>query len=255
MEKITPARIDTVMSEMIRDCGLARVSIRTYAAYMRAFFKFAETRGWCRAGLATGIMAPCIYAQEAIPSGPSWDDVQRLLATTERDRPSDIRDRAILLLLIVYGFRSGEVRQLRLDDLDWEGELIRLRRPKQRRTQVFPLSRTVGDAILRYLKEVRPRTSHREIFLALNAPLRPLQGGTLRQVVASRLCPLGVSLPHYGPHTLRHACATRLLDKGHSMKEIGDYLGHSNPESTYVYAKVNLAGLRTVADFNLEGLL
>jgi integrase len=144
---------------------------------------------------------------------------------------------------MVFVFRSGEVRQLRLDDLDWEGELIRLRRPKQRRTQVFPLSRAVGDAILRYLKEVRPRTSYREVFLACNAPLRPLRDAALREAVALRLRSLGVSLRHYGPHALRHACATHLLEQGHSMKEIGDYLGHSCPELTYVYAKVNLAGL------------
>jgi hypothetical protein len=75
MEKITPARIDTAMSEITLAGGLTRVSIRTYAAYLRAFFQYAETRGWCRTGLAAAIMAPCIYAQEAIPSGPSWDDV------------------------------------------------------------------------------------------------------------------------------------------------------------------------------------
>lgn len=254
MEKITPAHIDAALSEATLESNLTRSSIRTYAAYLRAFFQYAETRGWCRTGLAAAIMSPCIYAQESIPSGPSRDDVQRLLAMTEGDRPTDIRDRALLLLLIVYGFRSGEVRQLRLDDLDWERELICLRRPKQRRTQVFPLSRAVGDAILRYLKEVRPRTSCREVFLALNAPLRPLRDCALRQLVALRFRSLGVSLRHYGPHALRHACATHLLEQGHSMKEIGDYLGHSHPESTYIYAKVNLVGLRAVADFSLEGL-
>jgi integrase len=160
------------------------------------------------------------------------------------------------MLLIVYGFRSGEVRNLQLGDLDWTGELIRLRRSKQRpRIQFFPLSRTVGDAILRYIKEVRPRTARREVFLALNAPVRPLGGGALAQAVASRLRSLVVSLRHYGPHSLRHACATHLLDQGHCMKEIGDYLGHSRPESTFVYAKVNLTALRAVADFNLEELL
>lgn len=254
MEKMTPVQVDAAMSRMILDGNLARISIRTYAAYLRAFLRYAETRGWCRAGLAAGIMAPCIYAQEGIPSGPSWDEVHRLLVTTEGDRPVEIRDRAILLLLIVYGFRGGEVRQLRLDDLDWEGELITLRRPKQLRTQVFPLSRTVGDAILRYIKEVRPRTSHREVFLALNGPYRPLGAPALRALVAWRLRALGVSVRHYGPHALRHAFATHLLEKGHSMKEIGDCLGHSDPTSTYVYAKVNLACLRAVADFKLEGL-
>lgn len=256
MKNVTPTQIDNVLQERAIAGKLKRVSIRDYAHCLRTFFQYAETCGWCRKGLAAAIMAPVVYAQEDIPAGPSREDVQRLLATTEGNRPADIRDRALLLLLVVYGFRSGEVRHLQLDDLDWTGELIRLRRSKQRgRIQFFPLSHTVGDAILRYIKEVRPRTTRREVFLALNAPIRPLGTGALTQAVASRLRPLGVSLRHYGPHSLRHACATHLLNQGHSMKEIGDYLGHSRPESTFVYAKVNLAGLRAVADFNLEGLL
>ncbi len=113
------------MSKLIVEGNLARRSIHTYAAHLRAFFRYAETRGWCRTGLAVGIMSPRIYAQEGIPSGPSWEDVQSLLATTDGGRPCDIRDRALLLRLIVYGFRSGEVLQLRLDDLDWEQERYR----------------------------------------------------------------------------------------------------------------------------------
>lgn len=255
MKNVTPTQIDNVLQQRALAGNLKRVSIRRYAHCLRTFFQYAETRGWCRKGLAAAIMAPVVYSQENIPAGPSREDVQRLLATTEGDRPADIRDRALLLLLIIYGFRSGEVRRLQLEDLDWTGELIRVTRSKQRgRIQFFPLSRTVGDAILRYIKEVRPRTAHREVFLALNAPLRPLGCAAFTQAVASLLRPLGVSLRHYGPHSLRHACATHLLNQGHSMKEIGDYLGHSRPESTFVYAKVNLAGLRAVADFNLEGL-
>lgn len=255
LKEVTPGQLDNAMSEKARDGGLKRVSIRTYAAYLRAFFKYAETRDWCRTGMASAIMAPRVYAQEAIPAGPTRDDVQRLLDTTESDRPADIRDRAILMLLIVYGFRSGEVRHLQLDDLDWERELIRVKRSKQGRTQFFPLSRTVGDAVLRYIKEVRPRTVRREVFLALNAPIRSLRGGTLGQMVALRLRTLGISLAHYGPHALRHACATHLLAQGHNLNEIGNYLGHVRQESTRVYAKVDLIGLRIVADFDLEGLL
>ena len=82
-----------------------------------------------------------------------------------------------------------------------------------------------------------------------------MRRSTLWRIVASRLRPLGVSLLHYGPHALRHACATHLLDRGHSLKEIGDYLGHVRPDSTRVYAKVNVAALRNVAEFSLEGLL
>jgi site-specific recombinase XerD len=74
-------------------------------------------------------------------------------------------------------------------------------------------------------------------------------------VVAKRLRSLNVSLPHYGPHALRHACATRLLAAGLSLKEIGDQLGHMDPDSTRIYAKVDLVGLRQVADFDMGGVL
>lgn len=255
LKDVTPDQVDNAMSENACDGRLKRVSVRAYAACLVAFFKYAESRDWCRIGMASAIMAPRVYAQEAIPAGPSWRDVQRLLDTTKGDRPADIRDRALLMLLIVYGFRSGEVRHLQLDDLDWEREVIRLRRPKQGRTQFFPFSRAVGDAILRYIKEVRPRTLRREVFLALNAPIRPLRGCTLGQMVALRLRTLGLSLAHYGPHVLRHACATHLLAQGHDLNEIGNYLGHVRSESTRIYAKVDLTGLRIVADFDLEGLL
>jgi len=139
--------------------------------------------------------------------------------------------------------------------LDWEKEVIHLTRPKPRRRQSYPFPYTVGEAILRYLKQVRPRTSRREVFLTVKAPFRALSSGSLYDIVSDRLRVLSVSLPHYGPHSLRHACATRLLAEGLSMKEIGDHLGHRKADTTRVYAKVDIAGLRQVADFDLGGLL
>jgi integrase/recombinase XerD len=200
-------------------------------------------------------MCPRVFADEGLPRGPSWEDVQRLLAGTEGDHPKSIRDRAIILLFAVYGLRAGEVRALRLEDFHWEKELIYVRRPKSRRGQVYPLSYTVGEAILRYLKEARPRTAHREIFLTLKAPIRPIGSGALYDLVSDRLVGLDVSLKHHGPHALRHACASRLLAKGLSIKEIGDHLGHRKLDTTRVYAKVDLAGLRLVANFDLGDVL
>jgi integrase len=159
------------------------------------------------------------------------------------------------MLFAVYGLRVGEVRALRLEDIDWEHELIHIRRPKSRRRQPYPLSFVVGEAILRYLKEVRPHTPHREIFLTLRAPLRPVGSGALYDLVSDRLLAMGVSLKPHGPHSLRHACASRLLAEGLSMKEIGDHLGHRKLDTTRVYAKVDLAGLRLVANLDLGGVL
>lgn len=255
LSEITITAIDAMLMEKIIEGGYARVSIRTYATSLRSFFRYAEMRGWCRNGLAEAIKAARVFPQERLPAGPAWDDVQRLLATTEEEHPTNIRDRAILLLLAIYGLRSGEVVSLRLDDFNWEQELLFVRRSKSQDAQVYPLSRTVGDAVLRYVKEIRPRsTTHREVFLTRIAPYRPMRGGLWR-VVASRLRPLGISIPHHGPHALRHACATYLLAKGFSMKEIGDHLGHHDPEATHIYAKVDLAGLRKVAEFDLGDLL
>jgi len=238
--------------------GQQRWSRRTVAAsamVLRAFFMHAERRQWCKKGIAAAIQGPSVYTGELLPVGPGWEDVQRLISSADGNRPWDIRARAILLLFSIYGFRSGEVAKLRLEDLDWEKELISLRRPKQRRAQQYPLVREVGEAILRYLKEARPRSSHRELFLTIKAPSRPLSPAVLFDIVKKRFRKLSIRTPHCGPHALRHACATHLLAGGLSFKEIGDHLGHRSAHATRIYAKVDLVGLRQVADFHLGGLL
>lgn len=252
---ISIRQIDEAIAQKgIRD-HCKRASIKFYADSLRAFFRYAEGKGWCRPGLATAIMAPTIFQHELLPPGPSWEVVQQMLASTTGDRPVDIRDRAILLLFVVYGLRSEEVQGLQLADLDWNREVIRVFRPKSRRTQEYPLTSTVGAAILRYLKEVRLHRPSRHVFLTLHAPHSPLSRSSLWKAVSERLHPLKPSLRHHGPHSLRHACATHLLSQGLSMKEIGDHLGHRKPDTTYAYAKVDLAGLREVAEFDLGGLL
>lgn len=179
-----------------------------------------------------------------------------MLAITGGDKPVDIRDHALLLLLAVYGLRASEVVRLRLDDLDWERELFTVRVSKSGRPRIYPLARSVAAAILRYLKEVRQRTALREVFLArCHAPFRPLHRSTLYLIVSLRLRVVSPSLPRFGPHALRHACATHLLQEGLSLKEIGDHLGHRHPDTTRAYAKVDLAGLRQVGDFDIGGLL
>lgn len=247
--------IDAAIARKGEQDHYTRASIAHYVGTLRVFFRYAEQRRWCSRGLAAAVMCPRIFADEGLPKGPSWEDVQRLLAGTEGDHPKDIRDRAIIMLFAVYGLRVGDVRALRLEDLNWDKELLSIRRPKSRRQQTYPFAYTVGQAILRYLKEVRPRTPHREVFLTLRAPIRPIGSGALYDVVGDRLATMSLPLKHHGPHALRHACASRLLAEGLSMKEISDHLGHRKLDTTRVYAKVNLTGLRLVADFDIGGVL
>ena len=255
LRQLTIADLDEAIARKGRDDGYARQTIQRYASDVRAFVRYAEARAWCCQGLAAGIVSPRVYRGESLPRGPFWNDVQRLIATTEGDRPLDVRDRAVLLLLAVYALRSGEVRSLKLDDVDWDRNLLLIPRSKGRRIESYPLSPTVGEAIVRYLERVRPRSSYREIFLRVEAPIRPLTSAAVSRVVSSRALSLVPPVMPHGAHALRHACATRLLEQGLSLKEIGDHLGHRDLNSTSRYASVNLAGLREVANLSLGGLL
>jgi integrase/recombinase XerD len=253
LRELTADQIDEALKKLLNGKNYSRVTVQGYVGGVRCFFRFAEVRGWCRKGLTTSIRSPRVFSHSSLPIGPSWDDVRQLLKMTEGNRSADIRARAILMLLAIYGLRDGEVRRLRLHDFDWDRELLTVEGSKTRRVRTWPLNRSVGDAVLRYLREVRPTSAHREVFLTLRSPFRPLT--CTWPVVVPRLRSLNVSLPHHGPHALRHACATRLLERGLTLKEIGDHLGHRDPDTTRIYAKVDLNGLREVADFDLGGLL
>ncbi len=235
--------------------GWCRVSINHMAEALRAFFRYAATQRWCDPRLADAIQGPRIFAEETLPSGPSWSEVGALLVSLDTDKPKDIRDRAILMLFAIYGLRAGEVAVLRLDAIDWEHNLLNVARPKQRQTQPYPLIPSVGNAIVRYLRNVRPPADRREVFLTFRPPYRPLSVSRLSNLTRERLLALGVQTAHRGPHALRHACAARLVAEGLSLKEIGDHLGHHSTSATRIYAKVDLPHLREVAAFDLGELL
>ena len=254
LDAIQMADVDDLIEAEHRLGAWSRRTIHDYAQRLRRFFAFAEGRGWCRPGLAAAIMAPRFMMDESVPKGIKREDVERLLASVHGERPVDIRDHAILMLFIAYGLRAGEVVGLRLDDLDWESEIVRVRCPKPGRTHVWPLSPAVGHAILRYIAEARPAGHGRSLFFTSRAPIKPVTRKTLSKIVRDRLAGIGIVSGRRGTHALRHAAAQHLLDQGMSMKVIGDFLGHRDPSSTAIYAKVNLAALREVAALDLEGL-
>ncbi|MDE0262334.1 MAG: tyrosine-type recombinase/integrase [Bryobacterales bacterium] len=208
---LTIADVDRAVAAKSEQGRCGRIALHGYLKRLRAFFRFAGAQGWCPAGLAEAVVPPRLYAGETIPAGLAWDDVQQLLASTEGARPVDRRDRAAFLLLAVYGLRAGEVCSLRLDDVDWEAETLRVRRPKPGRTHLYPLSRPVGEALLDYLRESRPRRAERTLFLTLCAPIRPLSPAGLSCRVHRRLRLLGIDAPKRGAHALRHNPESRII--------------------------------------------
>ncbi len=252
---VTIGHIDTYLEREARR-GWSRGSLHALGSSIRSFFRYAAQQGWCSSSVALGIDLPRLYALADVPRAPTIDEVNKLLEVSSAGNDLvTIRDHAILSLLIHYGLRRGEVERLTLDDIDWIAETLHVMRPKLRRPQSYPLWAPVGEAILRYLREARPRCAQRAVFLTIKAPYRPLSGASISAIVAMRLTQQGVKLSRVGAHCLRHACAGQLMDAGFTLKQIADHLGHRSMNSTRIYTKIDVQGLRQVAELDLGALL
>jgi len=233
----------------------SRVTVSICVQSLRSFFRYALKTTLCSKNIAEGIGSPRVYRHAGLPKGPSWPQVRCLISSIGNAKPLDIRDRAIIILLANYGFRCGELVSMRLKDINWEREQIVISRRKQHGEQLYPLGREAGDAIVLYLTKARPQNNHHELFLSQRPPHAPLTRNGIGTAVQRRMRSLGEKLPRYGPHSLRHACATRLVSEEFTLKEISDQLGHRDSRSTQVYAKVDLKGLKEVGRLDLGGLV
>lgn len=241
----------------IRDLGQrwSRVSLKTVVSTLRVFFRYGESRQWVRRGLADALIGPRVYRQEGLPLGPTWQEVARVAGDLEQQTRKFLRDRAAILLLAVYALRSQEVRRLRIEDIDWEGNRLRVVRYKTRREEVRPLEPGVAKAVKAYIDHGRPECSRPEVFVTCRAPYRPLSDTGLTNFVRRHFDRVVHPARRVGSHALRHACARHLQSEGFSLKEIGDHLSHRLPQTTHVYAKVDVASLREVAMEDLGGLV
>jgi integrase/recombinase XerD len=227
------------------------VTIAHDARALRDFFRHAEARQWCRPGIAVAIKTPLLRYDPHEVRSPEWDEVVRLLRGTRSSSRSDIRAHALLHLFAIYGLRASEAIRVRLEDIDWSNKTIVVRRGKRGGLQQFPLHAVVGRAIRRYIEEARPQCSCPNLFVTLNGPYRPLIQPTVSAVVHSRMLQLGIRCMYKGPQSLRHACATRMLNLGVSYTEIADFLGHRNNKTVHHYAKLNPASLTEISKLDL----
>lgn len=193
------------------------------------------------------IIAPLLYAYEGVPSILERGQIAAVLESARADTtPAGLRDHAILQLLATYGLRSGEIRNLRIEDIDWRSETIRVRHSKTGACSFLPLMAPAGGAVLAYLRSGRPATGAREIFIRTRAPYRKLE--KLYSLVRRRLCDAGIKPPgKCGPHIFRHARAVEMLRTSVPQKVIGDLLGHRSTASTVPYLKLATEDLRAIA--------
>ena len=234
---------------------LSKAVVTGLCAHLRVFVRYLHREGQLANDLSKGIDCPRVYRLADIPRAISWDDVRRLLDAVDRRSPVGKRDYAILLLLVTYGLRAREVAALTLDAVDWSHERLLVPDRKADHSMVYPLSTVVGEAIVDYLQHGRPPSHERALFLRTSAPHTPLGWQAVSQCVGRRLHRAGITVARPGSHTLRHTCVQRLVEAQFSLKAIGDYVGHALPQSTAIYAKVDLEALRELALSDGEKLL
>jgi len=214
---------------------------------LRSFLRYARYRGEVKLDLAAAVPIVPNWSMSSIPRAIEPDQVRQLLASIDRNTAVGRRDYAILLLLARLGLRSSEVAFLELDEIDWKAGQLSVRGKSGQRSDL-PLSTEVGKAIAAYLRYGRPPSSSRRVFLRAKAPIRGLLGPqAISSLVRHNLVRAGIQAPTHGAHQFRHGLATEMLRQGASLGEIGELLGHRNPQTTKIYTKVDLEALRTLA--------
>ncbi|MPZ24172.1 MAG: tyrosine-type recombinase/integrase [Dehalococcoidia bacterium] len=224
---------------------LKRAKLLTTA--LRSFLLYARYRGAIHVDLAAAV--PCVanWSQPAIPRGIAPEQIRRLLSHIDRGTPMGRRDYAILLLLARLGLRAGEVVRLELEDIDWADGSLRVHGKRGHRRHL-PLPAEVGEALAAYLQDGRPGSASRQVFLRARAPVRGfLSQCAVGSIVRHALRRAGIDAPTSGAHQFRHGLATEMLRHGASLGQIGDLLGHQSPQTTTIYTKVDVDGLRSLA--------
>jgi integrase/recombinase XerD len=215
---------------------------------VRSFLRFVHYRGYVDRSLVRAVPAVAHWSMAPIPRALPIKDVSRVLAESRSRRTvCGIRDRAILLLLARLGLRAREVMLLELDDIDWEAACIHVC-GKGRQERPLPLPHDVGEAIAAYLRNGRPPSACRQVFLRTRAPWRGVaRSSSISAIVGRSLKRARVKSATHGAHQFRHSLATNMLRRGATLTEIGQVMRHRDPNTTRLYAKVDLGALREVA--------
>ena len=222
----------------------SRGRAQSIATATRAFLRFLVATGQCPMGRDYAVPGFANWQLASVPKFLGADDIDRTIAACEGE--GWLRDKAIILLLARLGLRASEVADLRLADVDWRNGCITVA-GKSRREERLPLTQEVGDTMIAYIEQVRPRLSTPRLFITDTAPIRPLTRIAVKCIVRRTLKRAGIKSAHQGAHVLRHSAATAMLRHGVSLTGVGAVLRHRSPAMTMHYAKVDFVLLSEIA--------
>jgi site-specific recombinase XerD len=243
--EITARDVTKFLRDRARQLSPGRAKLLVTA--LRSFLRYLRYQGKISVDLAGCVPSVAGWSFSAVPKFLPPGTVQQVLAHCERGTPEGKRNYAVLLLLARLGLRACEIVALNLDDIDWINSRLTIRCKGGRWAQL-PLPVDVGEAMAIYLRSGRPRCLCRRVFLRHRAPVGGFAGSTTVSTIVRRALILaGIDSLRKGAHLFRHTLASDLLRNGASLDEIGELLRHRSPNTTAVYAKVDLVALRTLA--------
>jgi integrase/recombinase XerD len=228
--------------------GAGWSTVKRCTTATRMFLRFLITQGRCRPGLLGAVPVIAHWRLGVLPRYLLPGDVERIIACNDGSSARGRRDRAILLLLARLGLRAGDIVKMRLDDIDWKKGWIQVCGKSRRRARL-PLSQEVGQALVTYIRNARPRTQDDAVFLRSRAPFRALGSHAAVSMIVSRAMQRAkVSRPARGAaHLLRHSVASSMLRQGASLQDIGTLLRHLSVGTTQIYAKVDVKALQSIS--------
>lgn len=224
-----------------------RTTVAGAAGTFRAWLRFLFVTGRSPHNLASSVMLPPSISYPRPARAMPWSMVRQLRRGIDPTTALGRRDVGQYLLFCAYGLSNAEVINLKLEDIDWDANILHIRRLKNSSTVDLPLSATVAKAIATYLRHGRPPTSSRHVFVRHCIPFGPLGHGTVGQRIRCWAERAKVNAPFLGAHVFRHSFATHQLERGVPLKLIGDILGHRRCQTTGIYVRTALERLRRLA--------
>ncbi len=227
---------------------LSPKGIATKLCILRRYYRFLYLNRYIQVHLAEKLPHACINGRMKIPTFWTQEEIEKIKSSAERVSPSGKRAYAMIILASELGLRIGDIRSLKLSDIDWEQKKISIVQNKTGNPLVLPLTEDAGWALIDYIKDGRPITGSKNVFVKHRQPYDAFPvNSTMNYILSAVLARAGITSgdKNYGWHTFRRSLATRLLQSEVEMSTISEILGHSDPDiAGRYYIKIDARNLR-----------
>lgn len=246
LNTINPANIQGFMKWLSVQKNLP--TLKSATASLRALLRYLYQNGHLSQDYSSSVLT--VKCRKTVPSVYNTAEIEKMLTSFNQSSAVGARNYAMVLLAVRLGMRASDICSLEFKNIHWDRNTIEFVTKKTGKATVLPLTADVGNAIIRYVKEIRPSSESNHIFLRMQVPYVNLNPAAMHSIVTKAFHDAGIvvnSGRRHGPHALRASLATAMLEKEIPLPVISETLSHSNTDTTKIYLKVDIPHLRRIA--------